>query len=262
MIHVDAPTATEPAVREIHKASAMDNLSAPRKSPFVKYADFFIGKPGLCALIKYELLTVLGGLLPGAMGYLTRKICYKRLMGECGGGVQFGKNLSLRHPGKMHIGTGSAIDDDCLLDARGTTTGNFVIGEQVLIARACLIQAKTDAGWLRIGDRCSIGGQCTITSTGGIELGTNVLLAGQCYLGGGRYHTEQLDVPMMDQGMYSRGPVVIGDDVWIGAGATILDGVRVGRGAIVGAGAVVTKDVPEYAIVTGVPAKVVGHRDA
>jgi len=67
---------------------------------------------------------------------------------------------------------------------------------------------------------------------------------------------------MMDQGMYSRGPVVIGDDVWIGAGATILDGVRVGRGAIVGAGAVVTRDVPDFAVVTGVPAKVVSQRDA
>jgi len=262
MINVETSTAPEPVVREIRKTSAMESLSAPKKSPFVKYADFFIGKQGFSALIKYELLTILGASLPGAMGYLARKICYKRLMGNCGEGVQFGKNLSLRHPGKMHIGAGSAIDDDCLLDARGTTPGNFVIGEQVLIARACLIQAKTDAGWLKIGDRCSIGGQCTITSTGGIELGANVLLAGQCYLGGGRYKTELLEVPMMDQGMYSRGPVVIGDDVWIGAGATILDGVRVGRGAIVGAGAVVTRDVPDFAVVTGVPAKVVSQRDA
>ena len=256
------PVAGEkPAVREIRKASAMENLSATKKSALAKYADFFVGRPGLGALLKYELFTVLGGAMPGAAGYIARKVLYNRLLGACGGGVQFGKNVALRHPGKMHIGTGTAVDDDCLLDARGTIDGGFVIGEQVLIARACLIQAKTDAGSVKIGDRCSIGGQSTITSTGGIELGSDVLIAGQCYIGGGRYHTEQLDVPMAEQGMYSRGPVVIGDDVWIGAGAKVLEGVRGGRGAIVGAGAVVTKDVPEFAIVAGVPAKVVGRRD-
>ncbi|MEM1355062.1 MAG: acyltransferase [Planctomycetota bacterium] len=255
-------TTDGPVVQEIKKASAMDNLSAEKKSALAKYADFFVGRSGLLALIKYELLTLIGGSTPGAAGYLARKLLYKRLLGACGGGVQFGKNVALRHPGKMQIGTGTAVDDDCLLDARGTTEAGFVIGEQVLIARACLVQAKTDAGSVKIGDRCSIGGQSTITSTGGIELGASVLIAGQCYIGGGRYHTDRLDVPMMDQGMYSRGPVVIGDDVWIGAGARVLDGVKVGRGAIVGAGAVVTKDVPEFAIVAGVPAKVVGQREA
>jgi len=103
-------------------------------------------------------------------------------------------------------------------------------------------------------------GQTTITSTGGIRLGASVLVAGQCYIGGGRYETERLDVPMMKQGMYTRGPVIIGDDVWIGAAARVLDGVTVGRGAIIGAGAVVTRDVPAYAIAAGVPAKVIGRR--
>lgn len=58
----------------------------------------------------------------------------------------------------------------------------------------------------------------------------------------------------------SKGPIVIGDDVWIGYGATILSGVRIGQGAVVAAGAVVTKDVPPYAVVGGVPAKVIKYR--
>jgi acetyltransferase-like isoleucine patch superfamily enzyme len=65
---------------------------------------------------------------------------------------------------------------------------------------------------------------------------------------------------MMEQGLYSNGPVVIEDDVWLGAGAIVLDGVRIGKGCIVGAGAVVTKDLPDYAIAIGVPAKVTKMR--
>ena len=59
---------------------------------------------------------------------------------------------------------------------------------------------------------------------------------------------------------WSRGDVSIGDDVWIGAGAVILPGVWIGRGAVVAAGAVVRQDVEEYAIVAGVPARVIGSR--
>jgi acetyltransferase-like isoleucine patch superfamily enzyme len=65
---------------------------------------------------------------------------------------------------------------------------------------------------------------------------------------------------MMDQGIYSTGPVILGEDVWLGAGVIVLDGVRVGKGSIIGAGAVVTKEIPEYSIAVGVPARVVGTR--
>ena len=67
---------------------------------------------------------------------------------------------------------------------------------------------------------------------------------------------------MMEQGVYSQGSIVIGDDVWLGAGAVVLDGVRIGKGCIVGAGAVVTKNLPDYAIAVGVPAKVTKMRQA
>jgi acetyltransferase-like isoleucine patch superfamily enzyme len=252
--------AEPPAAKAIRKTSVMDGLGGQGTSALDKYADFFVGRRGLGAFLRYELYTVIGSSCPGALGYLARRILYRRLLGSCGAGVQFGRNLALRHPGKMRIGSGTAVDDDCLLDARGTTDGGFVIGERVLIARACLIQSKYDAGTIEIGDECSIGGQSTLSASGGIRLGRYVLVAGQCYIGGGRYEMERLDVPMMKQGMYTRGPVVIGDDVWIGAGARVLDGVTVGEGAVIGAASVVTKDVPAYAIALGAPARVIGRR--
>ena len=246
--------------REVHKESAMETLGDAKASALRKYADFFVGDPGLPALARYELFTGLGCVTPGAAGYLVRKLLYPRLLGRCGRGVQWGRNITLRHPFKMHVGDGTAIDDDCLLDARGTTPGQFTLGAGTLIARACLVQSKTDAGFVHIGDGCSIGGQTTITSAGGIRIGHKVLIAGQAYLGGARYHLDRLDAHPIDAGTYSKGPVTIGDGAWLGAGVRIIDGVTVGMGAVVGAGAVVTKDVEPYAIVAGVPAKVIGSR--
>lgn len=75
-------------------------------------------------------------------------------------------------------------------------------------------------------------------------------------------HTHRInrtDIPMGQQGSLVK-EVIIGDDVWIGMRSIIMPGVRVGNGAVIGAGAVVTKDVPDYAIVGGVPAKVLKYR--
>ena len=94
----------------------------------------------------------------------------------------------------------------------------------------------------------------------GITIGHSVLVSGNCYIGGGLYISDRLDIPMMDQGLYSKGPVVIEDDVWLGAGVVVLDGVQIGRGSIVGAGAVVAKDLPDYAIAVGIPADVIKFR--
>ena len=72
---------------------------------------------------------------------------------------------------------------------------------------------------------------------------------------------DRTDIPMREQGYTPVRPVVIGDDCWIGSRVTIMPGVTLGRGCVVGAGAVVTRDVPPYAVVAGVPARVVRYRN-
>jgi acetyltransferase-like isoleucine patch superfamily enzyme len=67
-------------------------------------------------------------------------------------------------------------------------------------------------------------------------------------------------IPMSHQSLHSKGPIIVEDDVWLGVGVTVLSGVRIGKGSVVGAGAVVTHDVPEGAIVAGVPARVIKMR--
>jgi acetyltransferase-like isoleucine patch superfamily enzyme len=93
-----------------------------------------------------------------------------------------------------------------------------------------------------------------------LEIGADTMLAAQCFIGGGRYRVHgRTDVPMAEQPEPRLG-VVIEDDCWLGAGVVVVDGVRVGRGSVVGAGAVVTHDVEPFSVVTGVPARRVGMR--
>jgi acetyltransferase-like isoleucine patch superfamily enzyme len=229
-----------------------------KQSMLDQYKSFFVGQDSWGALLKYELITGLFGIFPGGAGLLFRSKTYRTLFASMGKGVQWGSNISLRHAYKMHIGDNTAIDGDSMLCARGCDEGGFRLGEGVIVSRCTYIQSKR--GNIDIGDYCSIGVQCYFAAVNDIRIGKHVLIAGQCFIGGGRYPMDRNGIPMQDQGAYSDGPIDIGDDVWIGAGVKILDNIRIGEGAIVGAGAVVTKDVAPYTIVGGVPARVIGTR--
>ena len=250
---------------DLHEAAAppakdrvIDALSS-EGSALQKYQTFFVGRTGLRALLRYEIAMLLAAQRAGALGYLLRKKLYPGLFGRAGRGLNFGRGLSLRCPSKMHIGDNVAIDDDCALDARGAKgTDDFVIGDNTLIARRTELVVKQ--GYLRIGVHCSIGSQSTLSAVSGIEIGDHAIIAGQCYFGGGRYKNTLGAGPMVAQGLETKGPVVLGKDVWIGAGVRVIDGVSIGSGAIIGAGAVVTSDIPPNAIAVGIPARVIAER--
>lgn len=237
------------ADRAVTKDDLREDIGGDRGA-FRKYQDFFVGTRDLGSLIKYELAQLFACHIPGAPGYVLRKLLMTPLLGRVGDGVQIGKGVVVRHPDKIFIGEQTAVDDQCVLDARGVEKGDFRIGAEVLIARGTALTSKTDHGAIMIGDHSTIGKNCILSSSGGIQIGKWVGIAGDCYIGGGRYRTDRTDVPMMKQELYTEGPVVIGDDCWIGAGARVLDGVEIGRGSIIGAGAVVREDVPEYTMVT------------
>lgn len=243
---------------KIAKVPLSKQLNSPGSSLLKRYQDKVLGEYRLSSLMHYELTNLLVGNIPGALGYLLRGKLYAGLLKRAGRGVILGQGIILRHPKRISLGDRVAVDDFTLIDASGASDGGVTIGDDVIISRNCVIQAKT--GPLSLGHKTDIGCNTVISSGNGIFIGNSVLIAANCYIGGGRYLSDRLDIPMMDQGVYSNGPVVIEDDVWLGAGATVLDGVTVGRGAIIGAGAVATKDVPPYAIVTGIPARVQSWR--
>lgn len=112
---------------------------------------------------------------------------------------------------------------------------------------------------VEIGDNSGIGLNARI---GAAYIGRDVMMAPDVVMLSRNHEFNSLVIPMRSQGNTEEKPVTVGDDVWIGTRVIILPGVAVGRGAILAAGAVVTKDVPEYAIVGGNPARIIKSRKA
>jgi acetyltransferase-like isoleucine patch superfamily enzyme len=220
--------------------------------------DLQVGPVGVTGLLKYELLASVGAVLPGAVGLAFRRLLWPALFRSSGRKVVWGRNVVLRHPGKMSIGEGVLVDDDCFFDAKGSSNGGFRIGDGVLVSRGCIISGK--GGDLEIGHRANIGAGCQIWSLGGLSIGPDTRLAGNCYIGGGAYDPDgPTDVPLSEQSIVPD-PVEVGSDCWLGAGVTVLPGVTIGRGVVVGAGSVVTGDLSPYSIAVGTPAKVIRRR--
>jgi acetyltransferase-like isoleucine patch superfamily enzyme len=234
-----------------------DQLFAPGKSSREKYVDLVVGRPGLGALVAHEIVTMMSQPHPGAFGLFMRKMLYPLLLGSCGRNVVFGQNVVLRHPHKIHIGSNVVVDDNCLLDAKGESNRGIRIGDGVFIGRNTILSCKN--GDIELGDSANIGFNCEVFSGSRVTIGRSVLMAAYCYVIGGDHDFSDPAAAVLDQTRTSTG-VTIGDGVWMGAGAKILDGVTLGDHAVIGAGAVVRESVAASSIAVGIPARVVATR--
>lgn len=111
---------------------------------------------------------------------------------------------------------------------------------------------------LSIGNNSGLGINCRVQGT--VSIGDNVMMGPDVLIYTTNHEFKSKDIPMRKQGYQDERPVTIGNDVWIGARAIILPGVSIGEGCVIGAGAVVTKDVPAYCVCAGNPARVVKTR--
>jgi len=120
-------------------------------------------------------------------------------------------------------------------------------------------QSRTKLNYdVSIGNNSGVGKNCDIP--GGVTIGNNVMMGEEVLIFTSNHITTNTEIPMNLQGMTKKKKVIICDDVWIGTRVTILPGVTVGKGSILGTGTVVTKDVPEYSVVVGNPGRVVKNR--
>ena len=172
-----------------------------------------------------------------------------------------GKKVKIINKHKVSCGRGVTFGDYTFLNAMSKK--GVKIGNNVSFGRNCIIECT---GVLRelgeglvIDDGVGIAPCCFISVRGDVKIGKNTIIGPYFKLFSENHNFSDLNTPIRLQGATRKG-VNIGEDCWIGANVTILDGVTIGNKCIIAAGAVVTKDVPDFSIVGGVPAKLIRNR--
>ena len=184
-------------------------------------------------------------------GFINRLNFYsKRFKSRC-------RVISAKLNKRISVGTKVFIGSNTIID---TNNGGYIsIGNTTELMHGVILM--TYGGVIKIGNGCSINPYTVIYGVDkGTIIGNNVLIAGHCLIIPCNHIFSDLTKPINQQGWSSKG-IVIEDNVWIGSGCRILDGVRIESGAIVAAGSVVNKDVPANAIVGGSPAKLIKYRE-
>lgn len=170
--------------------------------------------------------------------------------------------VRLRGRRLLTVGTNVSIGHGVLIDAvseTGVTLGSRTTIDDFSIIRASGVLRNLGVG-IEVGSNTSIGAFNFIHGGGGVSIGSNCLLGPNVALFSENHIFDDPTRSIRSQGE-RRASVRIGDDVWVGAGSTILSGVSVGTGAVIAAGSVVTKDVQPWTVVGGVPAKHIRGRD-
>jgi len=241
------------------KASVQKALLDDSSSAYRKYSRLFVGKKGFFSFLKYEFITASFGWVPGALGIFLRRIFFRLIFKKVGRGVAFGRGITIRHPHKIEIGDSAFIDDLAVLDAKGQENEGIRIGKNVIIGRNTTLSCKE--GSIYLDDFVNLSANCSLLSETEIRIGKYSFMAGHCYLVAGGNHTfDRTDTPIMFQPSIIKGGIHISEDCWIASSATIVDGVRLGKGCIVGAGSVVARSFPDYTVLLGNPATKIKSR--
>ena len=233
-------------------------LAKRTMSPLAKYRKVVVGDTGFWRFVGYEVVTSLFGCWPGAVGLWLRQTFYPGLFRSCGKNVVFGVRLTLRHPHRIALADDVVIAEGCTLDAKGDDGDGIVIRAGVFLGQGTVVTMAD--GTIELDEGCNIGSYCRIGTFGRSRIGKKALLGAFCYVVGAYHETERTDIAILDQPNRTKGGAEVGDGCWLGARVTVMDGTHVGAHSIVGAHSVVTKDLPEYSVAMGIPAKVTKMR--
>ena len=230
-------------------------------SPLRTYQEVIVGRPGWLALVYFEWFAWLAP-VPGAGGLLLRKLFWPRLFAACGRGVVFGANVVLRQPGRIRLGERVVVSDGCILDGRSDERAeSIVVGDDAMLSNDVMLSCKN--GSIRLGEHVGVNARTIIQSTNDcpVDIGRDCIIGQSCLIiGGGSYDLDDPDALTRERPIRRDGGVTLEENVWLGGKVSVLGGVRVGRGSVVAAGAVVSRSLPADSIAMGVPAAVVRSR--
>ncbi|MDF1500927.1 MAG: acyltransferase [Anaerolineales bacterium] len=206
--------------------------------------------------ILEQTLYALLGWIPTIIGVGVRGVLY-RLILNMNGWAAIESGVRLRFADQITLENNCYLDQGTYLHA---TPQGIHIGKGTIVMHGAVLHVYNfrdlpDAG-ISVGDDSLIGEYTVIRGQGGVTIGDRVYTSPFTQILAINHVYSDPTRPFIDQGITAQG-IVVEDDVWIGAGAILTDGIRVGRGSVVAAGAVVTDDVPPHKVVAGVPARII-----
>jgi galactoside O-acetyltransferase len=196
-------------------------------------------------------------LSPRKLASRLRHQWLRRRVRALGADAWIARGVRLEGPYGIRVGVGARVETGVVLRANTAHPRGISLGDGASAKEYAVLNAN--GGCIELGARSWLGPHCLIYGNGNVSIGADVLIAAHTTISSVSHITERTDVSISAQGVRCA-PVVIEDDVWIGLNVSVLPGVTVGSGSIIGAGAVVTRDVPAGCVVTGVPARVVSWR--
>lgn len=192
---------------------------------------------------------------------VIRGFCLKIWLKRSGGLIFLGRHTKIRYCHRISLGKTISIGDNVEINA--LSKKGIVMGNNISIHRNTIIECtgviRELGEGLVVGNNVGFAENCFIQVRGNVTIGSNVMFGPGVSVFSENHGFLNLDIPMIDQPS-SRKDVVIEDDVWLGANSIILYGVTIGKGSIIAAGAVVSKDVPPFSVAAGVPARIIGSR--
>ncbi len=192
---------------------------------------------------------------------LLRGFKYKLFLKKSKGLLFIGKRVKMKNCKKINFLGSATIEDGCAINAlskNGITIGNnFSLGRNSIIECTGVIRELGEE--LVIGENVGIAANAFIAMRGKVEIGDNTIFGPGVSIHAENHNFDNLEKPIKLQGATRKG-IKIGQDCWIGSKVIILDGVHIGNHTIIAAGAVVNKDIPDYAIAGGIPAKIIKMR--
>lgn len=204
---------------------------------------------------------VLGGCswIPSVLGIGLRALAYRSIM-KLDGTPAIEAGVRIAHASGVRLGKNVYLDQGVYLHAlpNGITIGDKTFVMHHTMLHVFNFRGLPQAG-ITIGNNCFLGEYNVIRGQGGVHIGNDVYTGPMVQMVAVNHVYQDAARPIREQGITAQG-IVVGDDVWIGANATIVDGVTIGQGSVIGAGSVVTRDIPPYSIAVGTPAKPVKDR--
>ena len=221
-----------------------------------------LGKHKVFALDSQLSAIDLLNLILQMIGWAIRGVIKKPFLGESKGLILLGQGVRIRYSRYLQVGKNFIIEDYAeivALSKQGIICGdNVTIGAYATIKPSSYYGRNLGEG-LRIGDNSNIGRYGYVGCSGLITIGKNVMISPRVSFFAENHNFIDTGRSMKEQGV-TREPIIVEDDCWIASGSIILAGVTIGKGSVVAAGSVVTRDVPPYSIVAGSPARIIRNR--